>query len=235
MVTRLERAHINTRQRLSREAQRLIRRAWVAAGGEDEFAAEAAAVTSSARSAVVAEVDAFLATYLTTHGVPSNVRGLDPDVYARPVDPDTEWRRPYKHLRIKLGEGMELPQADAFAGGMAAKMMATDLQYAQMSASRDWMASDGRIPGYRRTLTPSGDNCKLCIAAAGEAWHIDDVNPIHDSCGCTAVPVLGQSVPEPGAFRDRMADEGVAVADHGELGPYLYDVNHSPPLLDAAA
>ena len=257
MPTRLERAHANTRRRISNESQRMIRRAWVASGSEGEFVDEAIAIARSARSAVVAEIDAFLASYLAMNGIPTDVRGLDPERYVRPVEPDEQWRRPHKHLRMKLAEEMPLPQALAFGGHMAESILATDLQLANRDASADWIGTEDTATGYRRTL--GGDPCGLCIAAADQLYYRDDLMGIHVNCHCGVVPVslerrygltdgqYQQVLDQTGGDTSREALSRVrlgqpqadaipfSTAQHGELGPYLFQQGHSPPLLDAAA
>jgi hypothetical protein len=194
MVTRLELAHGQSRRRISAEAERLIRQAWVLADGvEDLFVAEAVAVAASARAAIVGEVDAYLAAYLTVQGAPTAPKGLDPSAYGRQVDPDVQWRRPYTQMRVKLSEGMEFPQAFAFGGHMASTMIATDLQVANVGASRDWMVAEPKVQAYARVLGSggkSGENCGLCVTASTQRYWKGDLMPIHDHCTCEVKPIL---------------------------------------------
>lgn len=267
MPTRLEIAHGNTRRRISREAERLIRRAWVLAdGNESAFVAEAVAVADASRSAVVAEVDAYLATYLTSQGAATTAKGLDPTSYRRPVDPEVQWGRPFTQMRVGMDRGMEFPQAFQYGGHIASTMLATDLQIANAGASRDWMVNEPRVAAYARVLGSggaSGKNCGLCVAASTQRYWKGDLMPIHDHCTCEVKPLLegqakgrviasdnldevharlsefdGQYASRNDLGRVRI-DAGElprpAVAPHSEVGPYLYDANHSPPLLNAAA
>lgn len=239
MPNRLEVGHSNYRRRVSREAGRLIARAWVMANGnEDAFVAEAVAVAASARAATVAEVDAYLATYLTAQGVSASPRGLDPDAYRRPIGAEQQWQRPFTQMRVKLSDGMEFPQAFQFGRHAATTMIATDLQFASRTAASDWMGTETRISGYRRILG-AGKNCELCIAASDQRYHIADLMPIHDNCGCSVAPMLDGDTRahglSEGRYQASLAESGVQVAEHGELGPYLFNASHSPPLLNAAA
>lgn len=202
-VTRLEVAHGRRKQQIEQQTVIAVRRAWVAADGRDEatFVREAAAVEQAARSAMVAETDAFLAAYLTGSGATATVRGLDPAVYARPVDTEVLWRRPFVHMRTKLADGMEVPQALAFGRTIASTLASTNLQYAARGAARDWMEGDNRIVGYRRVLGSggaSGENCGLCIVASTQRYRKGDLLPIHDNCTCSVAPVLGTE--EPGRY-----------------------------------
>lgn len=43
------------------------------------------------------------------------------------------------------------------------------------------------IVGYERV--PDGGACVLCLTAAGQRYHSDDLMPIHDKCGCGVEPL----------------------------------------------
>ena len=259
-MNRLELAHARARQRISAEADRLIRRAWVMAGADEgRFVTEAVAIAAAARSAVVAEVDAYLTTYLTLQGAPTRLAGLNADAYSRPVDPDVQWRRPFTQQRLRLAEGAAFPEAVRFGQHQASTMLATDLQFASRGASRDRIADADGIDGYRRVPSGSSQTCGLCIAASDQLYHVEDLMPIHDHCQCEVRPVsvarrtglsdgeyqrlleqTGGDTSKAALSKVRLGDlpDGdipFRVVNHGELGPYLFDANHSPPLLNAAA
>lgn len=91
------------------------------------------------------------------------------------------------------------------------------------------MANNDNIVGYRRV--PAGGNvCELCLTAATQRYHRDDLMPIHPGCSCDVEPLYGSEDPgqvidlvtsdtgEPAAV-DNPSD--VVVQDHGELGPVL--------------
>jgi hypothetical protein len=202
MVTVLERVHGETRRRLSMEAERLIRRAWVMANGrEDVFIAEAVAIASAARNAVVGEVDAYLAAYLSSQGVRSRPLGLDPAAYARPVAPERQWSRPGTQMRLRLDKGATFTEAFAYAGHAAAGMLATDMQMASVRASRDVMMQIPQVSAWARVLGSggkSGENCGLCIVASTRVYRKGDLMPIHDSCTCEVKPLLDSQVPKSG-------------------------------------
>lgn len=254
MATRLVAAHSRARQQIARESQRQVRRAFETAS-EARFIAEVIAIEDAAIAATVAEQDAYLATFLQAHGVPASPQGLDPSAYRRPVDPAEQWERPHKHVRMKLADGWAAPEALRFGRQMAERMQATDLQYAARTSSRDWMVNEGGSDGSRR-VTRGLDPCGLCVAAADQLYYVEDLQPIHDNCNCEVVPVstsrrygltggqyddvlaqTGGDTSREALSRVRLGDgqvEPFAVAEHGELGPYLYDPNHAPPLLSAA-
>jgi hypothetical protein len=265
-VTRLEVAHGRRIRGISSEAERLIRRAWIAANGDpDRFVEQAIRVAGGARTAVVAEFDAYMAASLTAQGARATVRGLDPDVYRRPVDPEVQWNRPVVQMRTKLAGGMEFPQAFQFGSHMATTMVATDLQFASRGAGRDWMRDDGRVTAWQRVLGSggtSGKNCGLCIVTSTQVYRTDKLAPIHNHCTCSVRPLVGdtrQRVLDPDNLDAVKAELGQfdgdyasrsdlgrvridasdlptpAVYQHGELGPFLFDATHAPPSLGAAA
>lgn len=203
--------------------------------------------------------DAYLAAYLTAAGVATDVRGLDPAAYRRPVPNDVLWRRPYTQMRLRLEQGAAFPEASRFGSQMAGLIAATDLEYAHRGASRDWMKSEPDLTGYRRVLDPASDSCGLCVASSDQLYHVEDLLPIHDRCRCTVAPVstsrrfglsegrYQQVLDQTGGDTSREALSSIRlgapqdgavpfrVYDHGELGPYLYDANRAPPALREAA
>lgn len=197
MVTRIDVAHGRARRALAREADRQMRRAWVAADGvnEDRFVADAAAIADTMITATVSEYDAYLAAAVTASGTRVSPAGLDPADYRRPVDPDVQWRRPFTHMRMALDDGAELPRALAVARHQAATMIATDLQAAARDAANDWMIAEPRVVAYARVLGSggaSGENCGLCIVASTQRYWVGDLMPIHDHCTCEVKPLLEQ-------------------------------------------
>lgn len=258
MPTRLEGSYARSRRQIEAEAQRLLRRSWLTAS-EEQFLEEAIAIEGAARTATVSATDAFLTAALVASGVATSPVGLDADAYRRPVDPETLWGRPHKHMRIKQSEGVAFPEASRFGARMADTLLATDMQFAARGASRDRVVSEPSATGYRR-VTTSSKPCGLCIAASDQLYYVETLMPIHDSCHCTVKPVslerryglsdgeyqkvieqTGGDTSAQALSRVRLGDEIPAdatpflVVEHGELGPYMFDATHTPPLLDAAA
>lgn len=258
MVTRLEAQHARNRQSIENEAQRLLRRAWTA-GDVDSFVEQAIVIDELARSATVAETDAYLTAALLTAGIDTTPAGLDPEAFRRPVDPQELWSRPAKHVRMKLADGVEPPAATSFGRHMAGALLATGLQYAARGASAFRLGAEPSATGYRRVT--GSKPCGLCVAASDQLYHVEQLMPIHDNCHCTVKPVslerryglsdgeyqrvleqTGGDTSRASLSKVRLHDLDAAVelpafrvVEHGELGPYLFDANHKAPLLDAAA
>lgn len=223
-VTRLEVAHGRRHRAISGEADRLIRRAWRLADGDpDRFVEQAIRIAGGARAAVVSEVDAYMAASLTAQGAQARVLGLDPDVYRRPVAPETQWNRPVVQMRTKLAGGMEFPQAFQFGGHMATTMIATDLQFASRGTARDWMVADERPSAWQRVLGSggaSGKNCGLCIVASTQRYWIEDLAPIHDHCSCSVRPLAGSG----GRRGDRHnRAKGQVIRDAADFSPEVME------------
>lgn len=52
--------------------------------------------------------------------------------------------------------------------------------------------------GYRRVIHPelsAGGTCGLCVAASHRFYHVRDLDPIHDRCKCTVLPVTEDADP----------------------------------------
>lgn len=95
------------------------------------------------------------------------------------------------------------------------------------------------ITGYRRVIHPelsTGGVCGLCVAASDRLYRRSEPMPLHESCRCTTVPVIGDE--DPGSVmnaadlrrlykaagstnRRDLVKVRYQVLDHGELGPVL--------------
>lgn len=166
----------------------------------------------------------------------------------RPVDPATEYGRPFRTLWAELapdaeGQRAEFDQAFGRALDRLKDLVVTDLQLAKTHASRAELEGAEGIGGYRRVLTGS-QSCGLCIVACTQRYHKADLLPIHPGCDCAVAPIAGDH--DPGQVLDLPLLEGVhdviaqrfGVSDrsgrnpidyrdvlitheHGELGPLL--------------
>lgn len=207
---------------------------------------------SAATTAAAQLTDGYIAAYLEAEtGSPASPTGIvRPPV--RPVDVDTEWRRPFIHTWVALEAGKDWLTAVDAGRVYAASTAATDTQVAARNTAGEAMDSYGpRVAGYRRVLGP-GNNCGLCIVASTQRYGRSTLLPIHNRCGCTVEPIIGGPV-------GRVIDRGrlnlvksqlrsedlpytrsaltrlrvdpadlppVRVAQHGELGPVLTDARH---------
>lgn len=147
--------------------------------------------------------------FLTQAGaVPEPLRAGDVTGAAtRGVEPAEVYRRPGVAVWTALSRGASL--ADAVDRGLtrATNLAMTDLQLARTRT----VASVG-VTRFKRTLSGL-ENCDLCALASQNVYYRGDLMPIHAGCDCGIVPVTFGT--------DTSIAEGLAVHQHGELGPVL--------------
>lgn len=204
--------------------------AWQLNHNERERAiATVVALVEAGQRSTVKLVDAYMVAAAREAGLRVPSRGLNGDYSIealRGVAAAEVYGRPFGALGGQLEQGASLEQALASARGYVTKLAQTDLQLAHTHASRDWMAGDHRIVGYRRVLG-FGDHCSLCRSASTRTYSKADLMPIHERCHCSVAPVFG---------KEPVASVGttVQVVDDPELGPRLIADSWSPmgPTLD---
>jgi hypothetical protein len=133
------------------------------------------------------------------------------------VDPQTVYRRPFVTVWSALGAGKLWQDAVAAGLNRATSTAAMDVQLASRAAFREVQAADDQIRGYTRV--PDGGACAFCLEVAGAFVKSADAMPLHNRCGCSLEPVLSTQPTTP-------VPDGVAVHEHGELGPVLTDPAH---------
>lgn len=236
--------------RLRAAATRRASTSWYRFGGLDDAAAEAfvadiipavhamqeaaALATGSYLGAIIGTTPRIdVAAALTSRGVAAA------DVYHRAA----------VEARTAIANGHDWPTAMRYAAQRATTLAETDVQLAHRAAAGQALEQAGsRVVGYRRM--PDATACELCLIAATQRYHIGQLMPIHNHCGCGVAPIIGTQ--DPGRIIDRQAHdrlkasgaidriseqraaalarvaagdapatELVAVHEHGELGPVL--------------
>lgn len=156
------------------------------------------------------------------------------------------YTRPFVSTRAAIAEGLDLRTAARRGLERLLSLSTTDMQLARTHTTRNVLASDPRVVGYRRV--PSGSkSCPLCIIASTQRYRKDRLMPIHPGCQCTVSTIVGDEDPgrvlnqnlldathdaiaekygpdavEAGARSDPYKTPGaLAVYDHGEYGPTL--------------
>lgn len=119
----------------------------------------------------------------------------------------------------------------------------TDAVRAGDMANRESYRKAG-VKLYRRVIHPELSHtgtCGLCVVAADRTYHIKDLNPIHDHCHCTVMPIVNGN--DPGLSLNRndldtiyshaggnkawqLARVNVTVGEHGEIGPIFDKTGH---------
>lgn len=255
MTTRLA---IVYRQRLARlrvAAGAAAIAAWDALPVDDieRYATTVVPVVAGLQEDATVLTSSYLSTHISAATGELAEFDLDPSRYTietlRGVPAASVYARPAKTLRRALSEGVSFEDAVARGRERARATADTDVQLAARAASRDVIALDPRIVGYRRVLGP-GPNCALCVVASTQRYHKEDLLPIHPNCGCGVQPIIGtapieRSILDPDRLQyvKEQADDysraalsrlkidaadlpPVKLVSHGELGPVLYDARH---------
>lgn len=125
----------------------------------------------------------------------------------RGVEPAEVYRRPGVTVWTALSRGAAL--ADAVDQGLT---RATNLAMTDLQLARTRTVQSVGVTRFKRTLSGL-ENCDLCSLASQNVYYRGDLMPIHAGCDCGIVPVTFASTTTPA--------EGLAVHQHGELGPVL--------------
>jgi hypothetical protein len=131
--------------------------------------------------------------------------------------------RPVVAVRTALSLGHSPLDALKIGRARAVQYADTDPQLAFREAFRRAAEQIETIVGYRRI--PDAGACKFCLVASTQRYHVRDLMPLHNACGCTSAPIIGDRDPGHVIDPERLASlKGeVAVRHHGELGPVLVD------------
>lgn len=222
MPSRLADAQIAAQQRLRALVTRGVTGRWQSLAGYDEgdvdaFITAVVPFVAAANRQSVTLTDAYVARALGRQPLGVNVQDVLNSLRGD-TTPDQLYRRPFVTVWTALSKATPYDQAVAAGLARATDIAAADVQMAQRAALQAVQDADPRIRGYQRA--PDGGACSYCLMIAGAFVKDAAAMPLHPHCGCTLEPVeddvAASSVPD-----------GVAVHDHGELGPVLADPAHS--------
>lgn len=226
----LARAHIALQERLRALTGAGVAAIWNGLPGYDEkdvdaFLRATVPLVIAAQRQSVAVTEAFLARAIGRRPI-----GVDPgDIIgaaARNGTPPVEvYRRPFVTVWAALKAGTAFADAVAAGRARAASTAEMDVQLASRGTYAAVQAADPSIRGYRRVA--DGGACEFCLLVDGAFVKSADAMALHNRCGCGLDPVLGEPVAA------TAVPEGVAVHDHGELGPVLTDPAHHFTLEEA--
>ncbi|ANA86361.1 head maturation protease [Gordonia phage OneUp] len=160
---------------------------------------------------------------------------------------DEVFNRPARQYRALRKEGKSHKESLDATRNRVKVIVGTNLALAQreaetqvIQASTRKSKSKNKPIGYRRIIHPerskSGIVCGLCVAAASRTYTIEDLQPLHDHCNCTILPVTAEM--DPGLdlneqdLKNLYGPDGKTAAEylltlsykveqHGELGPIL--------------
>lgn len=139
----------------------------------------------------------LLAAYLSA-AAGNRPTTIDPRPYTGPAVRSAAtaldvWERPFVTTWAALRDGASFTDALAAGRERASTLAQTDVQLAMRNATRDALAADDRVAGYRRVLT--GSSCAFCAAASTQRYRSEQLMPLHSRCDCTVAPIYGDSDP----------------------------------------
>lgn len=222
MASQLLSAHIRTQARLRGLTVGTVERIWRNLPGYDRkdvpaWLAAVVPLVEAAQRQSIALTDAYIARELRRQPL-----GVDPDKLIRDGRDGTPtadvYERPFVTLWTALGAGANY--TDALSSGLN-RALATaemDVQMAMRAASTAVQAEGGAPYGFQRVA--DGDACEFCSAIDGAYVKFADAMALHNFCGCGLIPL---SAPHRLAAK---LPSGVAVRQHGELGPVLGSPDH---------
>jgi hypothetical protein len=219
MPSRLTEAHIEGEKRIREVTVRAVDRAWVGLPAYNrenvpEFLVRALPAVRAGVRASVNLTAAYLARAREEQpagiDVERVIAGLRNGVPLEEV-----YSRPFVDVWSALADGALWADAVELGRDRAVTLAATDPQLAM----RDTARSLDTGYGYQRVA--DGDACSFCQMVDGAYVKSGDAMPLHPMCGCSLEPLF-----EPSPLAVNLPD-GVAVREHGELGPVLVDPAHN--------
>jgi hypothetical protein len=127
------------------------------------------------------------------------------------------YRRPFVTVWSALERGEPYEAAVNAGEARAGSTAEMDVQLAHRATYAEIQEGSPQIKGYRRVANAGA--CDFCALVDGAFVKSADAMPLHNRCGCGLDPMLREievsSIPD-----------GVAVHEHGELGPVLADPAH---------
>lgn len=136
----------------------------------------------------VALMDAYLAAQM---GRPA--LGIDPEPLMganvrNGTSPEEVYRRPFVTFWSALGDHT-FDEALQFGLDRATSTAGMDAQLSMRGAASAIGERDTAIQGFERV--PDGDACELCLIASTQRYHVEDLMPIHNNCGCSVQALDG--------------------------------------------
>jgi hypothetical protein len=162
--------------------------------------------------------EAFVTRRIKTAAVGLAVTGLTGAAVRAGVPLQEVYRRPFVTVWSALEKGV--PWQDAVDAGEAqlAGTAEMDVQLSHRAAYSALQEEFPQIKGYQRAANANA--CDFCNLVHGAFVKSADAMPLHNRCGCGLDPIHFDN------FDVSSTPEGVAVHNHGELGPLLTDPAH---------
>lgn len=239
MASRLANRHIELNAELRSRTVKRLTRLWRSLPEyRDEtlpaWLRTAVPLVQAAQRAEIAITQAYLARALDRPVV-----GVDADrVIANlrnGTSPEDVYRRPFETVWTALSNGTPFDAAREQGLARATQTVATDIQLAMRDTLSTVGQSEEVVWGYQRVT--DGAACDYCLLLNGAQFRTEDAMPIHPNCGCGVEPIVYTR-----GFDNRnnlarfnanptAPPKGVAISNHGELGPVVGDPAHDFSLL----
>lgn len=223
MASPLTEAHILAQARLRRLTTQQVERIWNSLPGYDranvdEWLSGVVPLVQSAQRSSVALTEGYLARFLQRRP-----NGVDPEALIGAAarggtDPATAYKRPFVTLWTALGSGVIYDDAVSSALARATEMAEFDVQASMRATSNAVQDAEEGFYGYQRVA--DGAACEFCASIDGAYVKRADAMPLHPRCGCGLEPLTA-----PHSLATNLPS-GVAVHDHGEMGPVLGAPQH---------
>lgn len=224
MSSPLASAHILAEERLRKATTAIVGRIWAGLPGYDrqnvdQWLSTVLPVVAAGQRQSVALTEAYIARYLDRPPRGIDVEELIGAAVRNGTPPETVYERPFVSVWADLGAGKLFE--DAYASGLAraTSSAAMDVQLSMRATANAVQNADEGVYGYQRVA--DGGACAFCLEIDGAYVKSADAFPLHNNCGCGLEPL---TAPHPRAAK---LPSGVAVHQHGELGPVLTDPSHS--------
>lgn len=218
----LTRAHIAAERELRELLVGMTTRTWKGLGSYDRadvapWLAQVLPVVEAAQRRSVALTEAYIARSLDrpVRGLPvEELLGASVRAGAPPAE---VYARPFVTVWTALGNGSPYEQAVASGLARANEAARADVQLSARATFAAAQQTEG-FYGYQRVA--DGNACEFCSLVDGAYVKFADAMALHPGCGCSLEAL---TEPHPRAAK---LPSGVAVHEHGELGPVLGSPDH---------
>lgn len=192
------------------------------------WAQQLANVVQALQRQTAALTDAYLTRLASTMtGRPLAPAGaVDVTALRKSTTPVQVYSRVAETYRYAVSQGADGPKALVQAAQRADILADTDVALAARAQSQRFMIVH-RVDGFRRVIHPElarGGTCGLCVAAADNVYHRDQLMPLHARCGCTTAPIINGV--DPGHQMNRADLDALYQAAGGTQAPSLTKVRY---------
>ena len=222
MASRLTEAHIEAQRRLREATAEAVELIWNSLPGytEENLDDWLSLVLPVVR---LAERQSSL---LTQGFIARTIRrpvGVNPDPILRGlrngIPPEEVYARALATTWTSLANGATIEEASAAGLARAVGSARMDVQMTMRATAQAVQDAVPEIRGYTRVADAGA--CEFCALVDGAFVYSASAAPLHNNCGCGLEPVIR------GRHRQTPVPDGVAVHEHGELGPVLGDPHHN--------